>query len=306
MCDVWKNNRELDELPARLVEKHKSDLQRLEIKRVILTGGEPLMHGNLWRICRIFKDLGIHITLESSGLLLSDHAAEIVEWIDTVVVPLEGTESVHDRIRNSPGAYRRLAEGVRQIRDIDQDQAIIARSVVQKINYPYLPEIIAAAGDLQLDGIELVPIDVQTRGYNLPETIPDERLQELRLRSVDVLIFNSIIDRIRKDFSEELEIGFIRGGILSLLRLVDAFDRSLSSLSSHDIQCNVPWHSVVIDATGRVKPCPFHRSLGSIRKNGLRDILNSPEAISFRENLDPSTDPICTGCTAQKMFDPSD
>jgi Fe-coproporphyrin III synthase len=313
MCDVWKANRELDELSARVLEKHRDSFDNLGVQNVILSGGEPLMHGNLWRVCRMFKELDVHITLESSGLLIADNATNIAKWIDTVIVPIEGPQSLHDRIRNSDGAFSRMKEGIELLREAEPEQEVIARTVVQKMNYPYLSEIISTATDLQLDGVEFVAIDMATPGFNHPnpatsgqalnESPASQRVtQELQLRSVDQLIFSTILNRIEVDFSDELEIGFIRGGKDSLRALASAFDRSLSTLSSHDVRCNAPWHSAVIEATGKVKPCPYQPAYGTIRKLDLKEILNSENALAFRRKLDPAMNSICAGCTAQQMF----
>ena len=304
MCDVWKSNRELDELPARTLEKHKDDFESLGVKHVVLSGGEPLMHGNLWRVCRMLKELDIHITLESSGLLLGDYARDIVKWIDTVIVPVDGTEALHDRVRNTKGAFSRLKEGVELLREIEPDQQVIARSVIQKMNYPYLPDIIQTAIDLQLDGIELVAVDAHTPGFNRDASTVGDDSEDLLLRSVDLLIFKTIADRVQKEFHDELEIGFVRNGSDALDSLVSTFDHALSTVTPKTTRCNVPWHSAVIEATGKVKPCPFHPPVGTIRKNDFADVLNSPEAISFRQKLDPSTNAICARCTTPRMFIP--
>jgi radical SAM protein with 4Fe4S-binding SPASM domain len=52
----------------------------------------------------------------------------------------------------------------------------------------------------------------------------------------------------------------------------------------------------VVEADGTVRPCFFHRELGNIREHSLANILNSPEAVTFRRNLDLATDPICRKC----------
>ena len=45
-----------------------------------------------------------------------------------------------------------------------------------------------------------------------------------------------------------------------------------------------------------MRPCPFHSPLGNIREGDLSEILNSPEALRFRRQLDVSCDPVCRTC----------
>ena len=48
------------------------------------------MHSNLWTLCAMLKELGISITLLSTGLLLKRHADEVIRWCDEVTVSIDG------------------------------------------------------------------------------------------------------------------------------------------------------------------------------------------------------------------------
>ena len=61
--------------------------------------------------------------------------------------------------------------------------------------------------------------------------------------------------------------------------------------------CNAPWVSSVIEADGTVRPCFFQPPLGNIYQSGSLDtILNSPEALAWRQGLDTHRDAICRRC----------
>ena len=79
----------------------------LGVEWVVLSGGEPLMHSDLFRLCRMLRAMGIRITLLSSGLLLKRNARAIVEHVDEVIVSLDGPEAVHDAIRGGLGPFAR-------------------------------------------------------------------------------------------------------------------------------------------------------------------------------------------------------
>ena len=62
-------------------------------------------------------------------------------------------------------------------------------------------------------------------------------------------------------------------------------------------ECNAPWVSSVIESDGTVRPCFFQPPLGNIhRTGGLAAVLNSPEAIAWRQGLDVQRDAICRRC----------
>ncbi|MEI9985250.1 MAG: SPASM domain-containing protein [Aliidongia sp.] len=52
----------------------------------------------------------------------------------------------------------------------------------------------------------------------------------------------------------------------------------------------------MIEADGTVRPCFFHPPMGNIHDDGLVEILNSPDALTFRKGLDVRHDPVCRDC----------
>src|SRR3990172_9167936 len=76
MCDIWKANRAGQELTPEQLAPHIAAFQRLEVRWIVLSGGEALMPSNLWTLCEQLKPLDPTITLLSTGLLLKRHAAD--------------------------------------------------------------------------------------------------------------------------------------------------------------------------------------------------------------------------------------
>ncbi|MEJ0029495.1 MAG: radical SAM protein [Bacteroidota bacterium] len=121
MCDIWKANNEKKELSIEEIERHLSAFEKLRVREVVLSGGEALMHSNLFKLCGLLHQKKIKVTLLSTGLLLRKFAKEVVENIDEVIVSLDGSREVHNRIRNIPEAFEKLADGVRAIRELKPD-----------------------------------------------------------------------------------------------------------------------------------------------------------------------------------------
>ena len=118
MCDIWKANKNKRILSEQEIRTLLPNLKRLRVKEIVLSGGEALMHPNLWSLIRILKETGCEITLLSTGLLLDKYADEIVEHCDSVIVSLDGNQEIHNEIRNIPRAFERLAEGVSAIKKL--------------------------------------------------------------------------------------------------------------------------------------------------------------------------------------------
>jgi len=139
MCDIWKANKHGVELTVGDLRPHLQAMTQLNVQLVVLSGGEALMHSNLWLLCRELKKRDIKITLLSTGLLLAKNARNVVAWTDEIILSLDGSRDIHNRIRNVPRAFERLSDGVDAVKNINPDFRITARCVIQKMNFRDLP-----------------------------------------------------------------------------------------------------------------------------------------------------------------------
>ncbi|WP_431210718.1 radical SAM protein [Puia sp. P3] len=113
MCDIWKGNNHLRQLREEDVERLLSTLGRLGTQQVLMSGGEALLNANFFRLCELLKSSGIRVTLLSTGLLLARHRDNLLSLVDDIIVSLDGDRLLHDQIRNIPGAFQKLRDGVR-------------------------------------------------------------------------------------------------------------------------------------------------------------------------------------------------
>src|SRR5678815_5035736 len=59
MCDIWKANQNKREITTEDLAPHLDGFRRLGVKWVLLSGGEPLMHSNLWSFCQSLRQLDV-------------------------------------------------------------------------------------------------------------------------------------------------------------------------------------------------------------------------------------------------------
>src|SRR5215470_19475411 len=137
MCDIWRATTR-SEIATADVARWLAEWRGLGVRRVVLSGGEALLHSQLWELCDHLRTADIGITILSTGLLLRRHAAELVRRCDDVVVSLDGPQPVHDQIRNIPRAYQRLAEGVAAVKAADARVLVTGRCTVQRSNFHFL------------------------------------------------------------------------------------------------------------------------------------------------------------------------
>ncbi len=296
MCDIWKANSEKKEISTEDLEVHLQTFKKLRVKRVALSGGEALMHSNLWKFCDQLNSIGAKISLLSTGLTLKNHASAIVTHCDDVIVSLDGSREIHNQIRNIPNAFEKLTEGVETIKKINPSFRVTGRTVLQKTNFRDFKNIVESAKALGLDQISFLAADVSSSAFNRPQEWDGERKEEvaLSLNETNELeeILKDSFDRYEKEFQRK----FIAESPDKMLALVQHY-RAYHGKESFPLRnCNAPWVSTVIASNGDVLPCFFHKSYGNINDKPFEKIINSSKAISFRKNLNMEEDPICKKC----------
>ena len=69
MCDIWKITTQ-EEISVDELAGYVDDIEALEVRWVVFSGGEPLMHGDLFRLAGILTTRQIRTSLLTTGLLL--------------------------------------------------------------------------------------------------------------------------------------------------------------------------------------------------------------------------------------------
>ncbi len=304
MCDIWKANANKREISIETLQGHLDAIRALGVQRVMLTGGEPLLHTNLWRFCSLLQDEGVALTLVTTGLLLERHAADIREFIDEVVVSIDGWSDTHDAIRHTPGGFTRIARGVATLRDGASRPHVIGRSVVQKANCSEVDATVQAVAAIGVDRLSFLAVDVSSSAFNRPAPWSLERKQEVGLGRDDLPRFADSIRRAEARCRAEFASGFVVGGARSLWRIHDHFAAATGVGNWPRAQCNAPWMSAVLDADGTLRPCFFQPAYasaveGSRGASDLRSTLNSPQSIAFRRELDVRSNEICRECVCR-------
>jgi len=298
MCDIWKRTEER-ELSVTELERHLGDIERLGVEWVLFTGGEPLMHSDLFHLSTLLRARGIRITILSTGLLLERHAARIVESTDEVIVSLDGPANVHDEIRRVPGAFDSLAKGVGAVHRISPEFPISARCTVQAANAAHLRATVQAARDMGLRSLSFLAADLSSSAFNRPREWSTERQSTV---APGLAALDSEMESLIADYPGD---GFILEVPEKLRRIVDHF-RAHYGLAPHTApRCNAPWVSAVVESNGDVRPCFFHAVIGNTANTTLGSVLNGPQAMAFREGLRVSDNPICQRCVCSLYLETS-
>jgi MoaA/NifB/PqqE/SkfB family radical SAM enzyme len=296
MCDIWKANHEKKEISTDELQKHLKNFEKLKVREVVLSGGEALMHSNLWRFCSLLREKGIEITLLSTGLMLERNAKEIVSNCKEVIVSVDGSERVHDRIRNIPGGFGKLSDGVVELKRIKPRYRVTARCVLQRHNFDDFINTVKSAREIGLDQISFLAADISTTAFNHLEPWTKERVTEVALSVDETNEFEKIIENSFSTLKQEYDTRFIAESPAKMKKIVQYYKAVNGHGDFPGTVCNAPWVSAVIESDGRVMPCFFHKPYGNIYEKDFIEIINSAEAIAFRKNLHVKEDPVCKKC----------
>jgi MoaA/NifB/PqqE/SkfB family radical SAM enzyme len=301
MCDIWKRESG-DQMRAEDLERHRTSFKNLGVRQVVLTGGEPLLHNDLFAFCSFFRDRQIHLTLLTTGLLLHKRAEEVAALFDDVIVSLDGPPEIHDTIRRVTGAYNLIHKGITTVRNHNPSLPITCRTTVQRANHRHLRQTVDAARALGLDSISFLAADLTSVAFNRPLIWPGERQSEIGLNLEETRALEEEIEQLILQYQAGIDHKYILESASKLRRIARRFREHLGQLTPQAPTCNAPWVSAVIEVDGSVRPCFFHHAIGNITSSTLEEVINGEAAQEFRQSLDMENDATCRRCVCSLNY----
>lgn len=305
MCDIWKI-RDAKEITPAFLETQLEAFRKLGVRWVVLSGGEPQRNPQVCTLARMLRDLGIQVTLLTAGTLLSREAELLVTVIDDVIVSLDGPAPVHNRIRGISRGFELLVNGVQALRSFRPDIVVRARCTVQRENHASLRATVQSAKDHGLNSISFLAVDAVSDAFNHAQGWTQPEADSVILDSQQVEALEKEVEDLIHEYSADLKSGFVVETPEKLRRIVRQFRVYLGQAPPVAPRCNAPWVSAVISAEGDVRPCFFHPVFGNIHQNSLDEIVNSPQALRFRDELDIANNPICQRCVCSLYLQQGD
>jgi len=293
MCDIWKTD-QVKDISAIDLNRHLADIERLRVEWVVFSGGEPLMHSDLFRLAKLLRARNIRTTLLSTGLLVERYASQIASHLDDIVISLDGPPDIHDQVRRVPGAFASLSAGISALFECKPDFPISFRCTVQKLNCSRLRHTATTARGLGVRSISFLAADVTSTGFNRDKPWPIFRQDEVSITASELPSLDAEIEALIR---EEDCGGFVSESPEKLRGIADRFRARIGLTQPIAPLCNAPWVSAVVEADGTVRPCFFHAPVGSIANgDSLLQVLNGDRATAFRQSLDVANNPTCRQC----------
>jgi radical SAM protein with 4Fe4S-binding SPASM domain len=129
-----------------------ADLRALGGQRVVLLGGEPLLHPDWQEIVTMAKGFGLRVALISNGLCVTPAVAEALAalGLEAMGISLDGaSDAVHDRLRGAEGARLRAWAAIDRLQAAGVPVTIITTVMRGNLaELPLLRDQLAARGGL--------------------------------------------------------------------------------------------------------------------------------------------------------------
>ncbi|MGA2775331.1 MAG: radical SAM protein [Candidatus Omnitrophota bacterium] len=139
-CDIARQNHGKKELSKEEVFRIIDSASRLGVEELEITGGEPLLHPDLWEIVEYAYANNIGSNVTTNGLLIKDQIDKIIKspvW--NICISVDGKQETHDKLRNRQGAYQALIEALDLLKN--HKKHVVVGFVVTNENVHELEEV---------------------------------------------------------------------------------------------------------------------------------------------------------------------
>jgi heme d1 biosynthesis radical SAM protein NirJ len=140
------------------------DLKAFKVPVLILSGGEPLLHPELFNISRRAKDMGFYVALSSNGTKISADNIDEIADIDYqyIGVSLDGIKDTHDQFRRVKGSFDEALRGVHLC--LEKGIKVGIRFTLTQDNAKDFPALLQLMDDNDIDKFYLSHLNYGGRG----------------------------------------------------------------------------------------------------------------------------------------------
>lgn len=105
-------NKALNEISAENYIQYMEQNTLTKNDRVIINGGEPLLHKNISRILEYLNSVGCEILIYTNGRALRNIHSNFISNRMRFIIPIHGPENLHDHITRINHSYSETIQGI--------------------------------------------------------------------------------------------------------------------------------------------------------------------------------------------------
>lgn len=261
----------------------------LKCSELTLIGGEVFLFRGWEKLARHLSDNGVTVNLITNGYKVGEREVDAINYakLSNVGISLDGTEEIHNRIRNNKQSFSRIRKTMELLNASGIPIGVITSLL--EINFPALQALyqFLVANDIRLWQIQLVNPMGNMVGHR--ELILDRKHIPGLIRFIK-----------EKNKDREILVG-AADNVGYYFRDYEPYIRGADSYIGYWDGCSAGISSLFIDSTGNVKGCGAlydERFIeGNVRKKTLAEIWHDPEAFSYNRKFKESMlSGACRGC----------
>lgn len=264
---------------------------------VTLSGGEPLVYEDLYKIAGFFRSAGKTTVLCTNGLLLGDHAGRVCDHFQKVIVSLHGSDPrTHDIVLGVKQSHAMVLEGVQHLMRHRCPPRVVLKMTVQRRNYRDLPGFLRMALDQGVSGVAVAAPDVYSEAFHQHKPTDQERKRVL-LDKEEIAEFDKIVDQVYSEYADPIRAGFIIEGNLKMFAEYFRYYAGLRA-DPPPRGCVIPGNRLIVGPDGAVRLCFFHDAVGSIyRERELEQLLRPHRLLPIVQRMTPRDSATCHNCS---------
>lgn len=153
-----------NELSTVQIFEVMEDLKQFGVPVLILSGGEPLLHPDIFDIARRSKDMGFYTALSTNGTLIDENNIEQIAAMgfDYLGISIDGIAETHDKFRRKEGAFEASIKGLRLCHD--RGIKVGLRFTMTQDNAEQLPQLLQLMDDEHIDKFYFSHLNYAGRG----------------------------------------------------------------------------------------------------------------------------------------------
>ncbi|MGZ5030130.1 MAG: heme d1 biosynthesis radical SAM protein NirJ [Methylobacter sp.] len=153
-----------NELSTEEIYAVMDDLKAFKVPVLILSGGEPLLHPDIFNISRRAKEMGFYVALSTNGTKIStDNIDEIADInYQYIGVSLDGIKDTHDQFRRVKGSFDQALHGIHLC--LEKGIKVGLRFTLTQDNHQDFPALLQLMDDNNIDKFYLSHLNYGGRG----------------------------------------------------------------------------------------------------------------------------------------------
>jgi Fe-coproporphyrin III synthase len=262
------------ELSTQEIFNVMDDLKAFKVPVLILSGGEPLLHPDIFDISHRAKAKGFYVGLSSNGTLIDENNIKTIVAVgyDYLGISLDGLRETHDRFRRQSGAFDKSLTAIRLCRD--HGIKIGMRFTLTQDNVHEFPQMLQLMDEENIDKFYLSHLNYAGRGN---KNRKDDVIHKMTRQTMD-LLFDRALEMLQAGKQREFVTGNNDAdGVYLLLWAKRHFPDKVEHLRAKLTQWGGNSSGVNIaniDNLGNVHPDTFwwHYNLGNVRERPFSEI----------------------------------